>query len=78
MGWAQGWLETWGSWGFVVAVLAGSAGQLCGIGAIIAFIILGIVNETPFGMVKGPNWWLAIIWAAMLWKWAFGLFWYAR
>ncbi|KFD48667.1 hypothetical protein M514_10451, partial [Trichuris suis] len=59
-------------------MLVGCVGQLAGFSAMVTYITLGIVMRQGLSMIYGENFWIALVWGWMTWKWAFAMFYYSR
>lgn len=61
-------------------MLFGCFGQLAGVSSMVTFVALGIVLKQGItgDAIYGENYWIALVWGWMTWKWGFSLFWFSR
>lgn len=75
-------LDGWVSKKVLVAfMIIGCIFQVIAIAAFITYVVLAIVYHQGLSTAEdlhGENYWIALVWAWMTWKWGFALFWFSR
>jgi len=71
-------LHRWAGYRLRFISVCGCIGQLAGFTGFFTYMSLAIVLRQSLSQIYGENYWIALVWAWMTWKWGFGLFWYAR
>ncbi|VDP49466.1 unnamed protein product [Soboliphyme baturini] len=59
-------------------MLFGCVSQLAGFCAMSTYLALALVEGQGLKQLYGENYWIALVWGWMTWKWGFQIFWFAR
>jgi len=62
----------------VVFMILGCMAQVAAIVAFVTYIALGVIEHQDLNHLRGENYYIALVWAWMTWKWGFALFWFSR